>query len=253
MQTGYSVEQVFTPTMPAQANFVDRKQVTNQLVDALRTPGKQLVVYGESGSGKSTLLLNKLRQVYSAHVTTQCSAVMTYEMLLLDAFDQLDPFYVTGRSSQRSRSLSPSIQADFLRLRASIDAALARTMSVTEDRMLPPQLTAQRLARFLGEQGMCWVVEDFHKMPASEKLPLAQSMKIFSDMSSAYPDIKTVIIGATETARQVVEYDPDMTNRVSELLVPLMTAEELAEIILNGQSLLNVDLSRSQPISLTIH
>lgn len=243
MRTGYSVQQVFTPTTPAQANFIDRKQVTNQLVDALRTPGKQLVVYGESGSGKSTLLLNKLRQVYSAHVTTQCSAAMTYEKLLLDAFDQLDPFYVTGRSSQKSRSLSPSIHADFLRLRASVDATLARTTSLAVDRMLPPQLTAQRLARFLGEQGMCWVVEDFHKMPASEKLPLAQSMKIFSDMSSEYPDVKTVIIGATETARQVVEYDPDMTKRVSELLVPLMTAEELAEIILNGQSLLNVDLS----------
>lgn len=243
MRTGYSVQQVFTPTTPAQANFIDRKQVTDQLVDALRTPGKQLVVYGESGSGKSTLLLNKLRQVYSAHVTTQCSAAMTYEKLLLDAFDQLDPFYVTSRSSQKSRSLSPSIHADFLRLRASVDATLARTTSLAVDRMLPPQLTAQRLARFLGEQGMCWVVEDFHKMPAREKLPLAQSMKIFSDMSSKYPDVKTIIIGATETARQVVEYDPDMTKRVSELLVPLMTAEELAEIILNGQSLLNVDLS----------
>jgi hypothetical protein len=33
-----------------------------------------------------------------------------------------------------------------------------------------------------------------------------------------------------------------MAKRVSELLVPLMTDEELAEIILNGQALLNVDL-----------
>jgi hypothetical protein len=109
--------------------------------------------------------------------------------------------------------------------------------------MLPPQLTVQRLARFLGEQGMCWVVEDFHKMPASEKLPLAQYIKVFLDMSSVYPDVKAVIVGATETARQVVEYDPDMTKRVSELLVPLMTMDELTEIILNGQALLNVDLS----------
>jgi hypothetical protein len=243
MQIGYSVQQVFTPTTPAQVNFVDRKQVTNQLVDALRTPGKQLVVYGESGSGKSTLLLNKLRQVYAAHVTSRCSAAMTYEKLLLDAFDQLDPFYIAGRSSRKDRSLSPSIQADFLRLRASVDASLSKGTTLTEDRLLPPQLTVQRLARFLGEQGMCWVVEDFHKMPASEKLPLAQSMKVFSDMSDVYPEVKTVIIGATETARQVVEYDPDMTRRVSELLVPLMTTEELAEIILNGQALLNVDLS----------
>ena len=46
---------------------------------------------------------------------------------------------------------------------------------------------------------MCWVVEDFDKMPAAQKVPFAQSLKIFSDISTDYPDVKTVTIGATET------------------------------------------------------
>ena len=190
-----SVYGVFTPTTKAQLNFVDRDSVNSQLVDALRTPGKHLIVYGESGSGKSTLLLNKLRQTYSGHVTTQCSAAMTYDQLLLDAFGQLNPYYTQGLSRQKTRSISPAVHAASLQ----ISISLSRVDSEQQNRVVPPQLTAQRLAQFLGEQNMCWVVEDFHKMPAAQKVPFAQSLKIFSDISTDYPDVKTVTIGATET------------------------------------------------------
>ena|ERR1039457_3524289 len=76
---------VFTPRTPAQLNFVPRESLEDQLADALRTPGTQLVVYGESGFGKSTLLQNKIRQTHSGHITTQCTAVITYDQMLLDA------------------------------------------------------------------------------------------------------------------------------------------------------------------------
>jgi len=112
-----------------------------------------------------------------------------------------------------------------------------------QERILPPQLTAQRLAIFLGELKMCWLIEDFHKIREDEKVLFAESLKIFSDMSDTYPEVKTITIGATETAREVVRYDSEMTKRVSELLVPLMTPSELEQIILRGQELLNVDMS----------
>ena len=40
---------VFTPGKPAQLTFVERQELNAQLVDALRTPGKQIVVYAPSG------------------------------------------------------------------------------------------------------------------------------------------------------------------------------------------------------------
>ena len=66
------VYDVFTPTRPARLTFIERSNINERLVDALRTPGKQLVVFGHSGSGKTTLLVNKLHQVYDDHVTTRC-------------------------------------------------------------------------------------------------------------------------------------------------------------------------------------
>lgn len=70
--SNHSVRDVFTPTKPARIAFVEREEVNDKLVNALRTPGKQLVVYGHSGTGKTTLLLNKLQQLYEHHITTRC-------------------------------------------------------------------------------------------------------------------------------------------------------------------------------------
>lgn len=243
MPTTYTVYDVFTPTTQAQLNFVPREAVNDQLVDALLTPGKQLIVYGESGSGKSTLLLKKLSETGIGHITTRCTMATTYDSLVLDAFDQLNPYYTKERSTKKGRSISPSLAAQFAVVKAEINASVSRETGETQARILPPQLTAQRLGDFLGPQGMCWVVEDFHKMRPEEKLPFSQSLKVFCDMSTKYSDLKTICIGATGTARQVVEYDSEMRGRVAEIQVPLMTNAELAEIITNGQKLLNIDLS----------
>jgi hypothetical protein len=208
-------------------------------MDALYTPGKQVIVYGESGSGKSTLLLNKLRETYAGHITTRCTAATTNESLVLDAFDQLNPYYTQERSTKKSGGISPTLSAKFIEIQGTV----SKEACETRNRVLPPQLTAQRLAEFLGAQGMCWVIEDFHKMSIEEKVPFAQSLKVFCDMSAEYPEVKTICIGATGTARQVVEYDPEMRARVAELHVPLMTDDELEKIVFKGQELLNIDLS----------
>ncbi|PZS21874.1 MAG: hypothetical protein DLM60_05430 [Pseudonocardiales bacterium] len=93
-----SVFEVFTPTTQARVNFVERDTVNDRLVDALRTPGEQIVMYGDSGSGKSTLPQRKLEQLYESHITTRCSAASTFTSILLDTFDQLDTHYVESRS-----------------------------------------------------------------------------------------------------------------------------------------------------------
>src|ERR1700733_604972 len=190
MSRSYNVYDVFTPSTQARVSFIDRDSVNSQLMDAICTSGKQLIVYGESGCGKSTLLTNKLRDIYSTYITTRCSKAMTYQQLLLDAFDQLDPFYTKGRTAKSGRNISPALQAAFVNLSAS----LSRTEEELQNRALPLQLTAQRLAEFLGAQSMCWVVEDFHKMPPGEKAPFAQTLKIFSDTSTEYPDVKVIAI-----------------------------------------------------------
>ncbi len=237
----YTVFDVFTPTTQASLNFVDRPTVNDQLVDALRTPGKQVVVYGETGSGKSTLLQNKLAQLYEGHVITQCHTTMIFEQIVLDASDQLAPYYSDTEGGGSSRSSKGSLKPEFAVIKAGIETQNDKSQSSSRKRLLPPQLTPQRLGRFLGEENLCWVIEDFHKVAADQKTFLAQSLKVFCDLARDLRYVKIIAIGATDTAREVIEYDQEMANRVAEVHVPLMTDEETRSILTGGEALLNVD------------
>lgn len=233
----YSVFEVFTPASPAKEAFVAR-DVADRLVYALRTPGKQVVIFGHSGSGKSTLVQRKLYEVYENHITTSCIKGMSFESVLLDAFDQLDVFYSSGFSNQATSSISAQLKSSW----AAISVARGTLTQSQSSRVLPPQLTVQNMARFAGEAKACWVLEDFHKLDSDEKTKLSQAMKMFMDLSPKYPDIKSVAIGAVATAREVVEYDKEMSNRVAEIEVKLMTHDELREIIRIGADKLNLKI-----------
>lgn len=231
---------VFTPTKPARIAFVERASVNDRLVNSLTTPGKQIVVYGHSGTGKTTLLVNKLTQLYERHITTRCMKGLKFEQLLLDAFDQLAPFYTQERQKVIKTTTGVDLGATYQMLQAKISSSASTDSSEKQARLLPPQLTAQALGRFLGAQEACWVLEDFHKIDETEKEKLSQLMKVFMDLSDDYPDLKIIALGAVDTARQVVDYDSEMRNRVAEIHVSLMTEQEIAAIIIKGEAVLNI-------------
>ena len=239
-RSSFKVTEVFTPTRPARVAFVEREEVNDRLVNALGTPGKQLVIYGHSGMGKTTLLVNKLHQLYEKHITSRCMRGMKFEQLILDAFDQLGPFYSAESSVVNKRGLGVDLKASYELIKVGISTTRSVESGEKQVRMLPPQLTAQMLARLLGAQNACWVIEDFHKIESGEKVALAQMMKVFMDMSDEYEMLKIIAIGAVDTARQVVDYDPEMRNRISEIHVPLMDEAERSRIIEKGEDALNI-------------
>lgn len=237
---------VFTPTRQAKLTFVERNanELNNNLVDALRTPGTQVVIYGHSGTGKSTLLFNVVNRIYENTIITRCTSDMTYEQLILNAFDALNLYYTNTTTSKISKGITANLSADYQFLKGAITSQFSTEESATSLRILPPQLSAQRLAEFMGASNCCWVIEDFHKIKPAEKSRLSQQLKVFVDTSELYPDVKTVLIGAVNTAREVVEYDPEMNNRITELFVPLLDDSELHQILEKGEKLLNIKFTQ---------
>ena len=136
-------DKVFTPTTPARLTFVERGTINNKVVDAIQTPGKQIVVYGHSGSGKSTLLVNKLHQLYEKHITARCMSAVTFEQICLDAFDQLQPFYSSEIAETDTRKISADIRADYVGIKSQIGAQSSSTSQRKKIRIAPPQLTPQ--------------------------------------------------------------------------------------------------------------
>ena len=247
----YSPEDVFTPSSPARLSFVERPSVNSKLVNALRTRGKQIVIFGHSGSGKTTLLQNKLYQTYENHITTRCITTTTFDEVVLDAFDQLAPYYKQTHSTNTTNSVSLSLKARYEQIEAAVSSSSTSTESHLYSRALPPQLTPQNLARLMGDVNACWVLEDFHKLQPSEKTKLAQTMKVFMDTAQDYPDLKIVAIGAANTARDVIQYDREMSGRVAEIEVPLMEETEIKEIIQKGETLLNIRIATSAKRDIT--
>jgi energy-coupling factor transporter ATP-binding protein EcfA2 len=242
----YKVTDVFTPTSQAKLTFVERENsINDELVEALMTPGKQIIIYGQSGSGKSTLITNKLDQTYEGVIISRCTSSTKFEELVLDAFDQLNPFYTESQTKSTSYFIGANIKASYGLIQNQIQANYSKASTDKLDRLLPPQLTAQRLAEFLGVVKSCWVVEDFHKLEETEKVKFSQNMKVFFDSATNYPEVKMIAVGAVGTARDVINYDSEMNNRVSEIFVSTLDQNELHTILDKGEELLNIEIGQS--------
>lgn len=238
----YSVEEIFTPSSPARVNFVERETINKRIVRALKTRGKQVVVYGHSGSGKTTLLENKLQQVYERHIKTNCMKGMSFDSVILDAFDQLESFFVDEKVVSGKISVDAGVKANFQLIKSHLTSKKEDSSQLKSKRYVPPQLTGSNLAKLFGEAKYCWVLEDFHKIEGEDKKRLTQLMKLFMDLSDTYPELKIVAVGAVNTARQVVQYDSEMRRRLAEIHVPLMNDAEIAKIVSNGCYLLNIQI-----------
>ncbi|PSU66551.1 hypothetical protein C9J20_13765 [Photobacterium phosphoreum] len=241
----YELKKVFTPAKPARVTFVDRDEFNDDIVTALELPGNQLIVYGHTGSGKSTLVENLLHRVYEKQITTNCMKGMTFEEVVIDAFDELEEFYIEEITNNIKTSINGRTQANYLAIKAQIQASIESGQAHKQKRYLPPQLTPQRLAKLLGEAGYCWVLEDFHKIEGEEKEKLAQMMKVFVNLSDKHEDLKIIAIGAVNSAREVVETDAEMNTRISEFHVKLMDDEEIRQIIEKGCEALNIIIPKN--------
>lgn len=241
----FDLNDIFTPSSPATHTFVDRPSINNLLVDGLRTRGKQLIIYGHTGTGKTTLLFNKLNQTYDDYIITRCTSDLTFEQLVINAFDQLGKFFLSKKEFKKNSKINSSITADYKLIKGTFGVDKNHLKSEHYEPIVPPQLTPQKLASFFGSSNSCWVIDDFHKMEEPEKKKLAQYMKVFMDESVNYPYVKIIAIGAVGTAKEVLQLDNELNNRVSEIQVPFMSIEELKEIIDKGETKLNITIDES--------
>lgn len=232
------LSEVFTPNTIAKLTYVKRKNIDDDLENYLCLAGKQIFLYGHSGGGKTTLLRNKLKSIKRNYILTHCESKTTFEDLILQTFDQLEKFYITEKSTTSSAKISSELKAEF----TSINTSVERVNTYKEQRILPVQLSPQKLAKFLGEINSVWIIEDFHKVSITEKKRIADVIKIFIDSANDYENVKIICVGAVGTARELIELDNNLSNRVAELAVPLLSDEEIKEIILKGTKLLNVHI-----------
>lgn len=236
----YDLQSVFTPTTAAKVNYIGRPDIEKELSRAIKIPGNQIVLYGHSGGGKTTLVRNVLEKENRNYIISSCIHGTTVNELIVNAFDKLNVFYASETTSKTSSKISSSLKLAYQNIGATLSNETVEEVGQKHVRALPMQLTFERLGNFLGAAECVWVIEDFHKVIESEKQRLSDIMKAFVDIANDYKKVKIIAIGAVATAREVVDYTPDIRSRIAEIKVPLLSDNEIKEIILNGANLLNI-------------
>lgn len=227
-------QDVFTPAKAATINYVKRNGLISNIHNHFETDGKQIIVFGYSGSGKTTLIINELSRQNIDYITTQCTQNTTYEQLVLNAFDKLNIYY----EKTRTNKIDSSISAEYKGLKAQIGES---STSISE-RILPYQLTAEKLAMFLGEIKCYWIVEDLHKLKVDERRKIADTLKIFIDVANHFPKTKIICLGAVNSSKDLIELDPNLNNRVADINIPLLSNSEIRDLVTNGFRLLNISI-----------
>lgn len=239
------LEEVFTPATAANINYITRNEIDGILASEMSTPGKQIVVYGHSGSGKTSSVRKLLRDSGYNYIRTHCESCTTFEQLILNAFDELDVFILSEKTKQVSKVFKGELELEYKKIKSAIGKEQTVEEGVSMTRLLPPQLTPQKLAQFLGVGKIVWLIEDFHKVCDTEKKRIADVIKIFVDNANDYESSKIICIGACQSAHELLQLDPNLKSRVSEVSVPLLHDEEIRSIVKNGFCLLRVDAPQS--------
>jgi energy-coupling factor transporter ATP-binding protein EcfA2 len=237
----YLVDDVFTPASPATVSYVQRKIVGERFIDALKVKGKQIVVFGHTGNGKTTLIQHVLKSEKQFFITGNCSATTTFSEVVEQGLRDLEETAIVETEVKETHSTEAGISGSIKSISFLRKTNNSSEQKLKKQAVAPKKAGLLTLCHSLGSRGGCWVVEDFHKLPSTEKKFLSQSMKLIMDLGQNYPKFKTIVIGAVATARDVIENDPEMTNRVAEISVPLMTDEELEELIKQGELALNIE------------
>lgn len=238
--------EVFTPSVPASRGFVGRHQEMEDLrKKGLSVPGTQIVVWGESGAGKSSLVGKVLEESGLTAVKTACTPDSTYLDILAAAFAGTGAFYIAETNVHDDVTLGTSLMlgSDLIGAKVQGQFEWENGKAVTREPLVRPQLTPQRLVAELGARSLSWVIEDFHKMPAAERLSVAHALKVFSDEGARYPDTRVIVLGVSDSVEELVDPPANVGKRLIDIPVPPLDAGELGKILDTGERLLNLDFA----------
>ncbi len=92
----------------------------------------------------------------------------------------------------------------------------------------------------LGDFGTV-IVDDFHRLDDAVKQRLADLLKVTAD--SANPRRKLVVIGINEAGRALIQFAPDLANRLDVIRFEVEPDQKVDELVQAGERALNVTIS----------
>ena len=215
----------------------------DNLRDALREAGGQVVLFGDTGVGKSSLLRYAAEDEQLGVVTVECLSSRSYDDLVEDAIRKLVEIREISRTSTAgvSAEAEAGVKVKFLlSLKGKLigSASQDREFEIVQKTPLDTLLTAMK------ESGTnLLVLDNFQNITSRDTRHLvAQTMEFLSDRSSETGDIKVVVIGIAEDAPSLIAGSGSFRRRVTEIGVPRMPDDEIRSVLTRGFNHLGLDV-----------
>lgn len=220
---------VFSPIAPIKTRdlFFGRIQQIQNVCDAINEPGQHAILYGERGVGKTSLgniMSTQLTNVYPVKVT--CSRDDDFKSLWLRAFQNIPLAKTTS-----GIGFTKQDETHYISISSRV-AQIEDVLPANIEELLKPVLFYRIL----------FVFDEFDNI--NKNKVREQFADLIKSLSDNCENITIVIIGISENVVNLLGNHQSLERCLKQIKMPRMNPSELAAIIENGLSSLEIDMNK---------
>ncbi|MFZ3423168.1 AAA family ATPase [Vibrio harveyi] len=237
------VEDVFGVSVKQVKSYIEREQVDNKFIEALKSD-KQIIVYGSSKQGKTALVKKYID--YDDNIVISLSPKHTlkdiYQTILRKSGITLRTSYTKGSGQSSTAKGKARIQgAIALVLKGTAEVGLDRSTnhSSTENydeiefNLELPDDVADIINRHGNKKVV--ILENFHYLSEEVQKDFAYDLRTFQELK-----VRFVIVGVWKESNRLSQFNGELQDRIDEIPVEPWTNEDFLRIIDKGEQELNI-------------
>jgi hypothetical protein len=250
----YELHNVFGVSTEPVASYIERPEVDNKFVEALKSD-KQIVVYGASKQGKTSLVSRHLS--YSKNIVVSLAPRTTildvYKSILRQSGVTLKSVETTGSDTEvttsvgaKFKALIPFFGSGEVDASGDISAASYKEQEFVEipiNLELPQDVS--EVLRKARHKSVVVILENFHYLDDEKQKQLAFDLRTFQELK-----VQFVILGVWRERNRLAQFNGDLLDRVTEVPVEPWTRGEFHRVAEIGSEKLNIKFSESLRIRL---
>ncbi|HZF62021.1 MAG TPA: TniB family NTP-binding protein [Desulfovibrio sp.] len=240
MSTSYLLEDIFVAGGLPSVTYVERTtdDVNRSFIKSISQPNSIVSLTGPTKSGKTVLCRTILKD--APYIWVEGGQVSTEEAIWSKVCSILN-FPITTTQSQRrqnSSSVETSIEGEggiplLGKLKAVFKVGGSQLSSNEMTRAYSIDTMLEAL-RYMQENKVRLVIDDFHYLPQDVRISFLRSIK-----SAIFDGLKIVLISVTHRAFEAIRSEPELTGRFIHVEIPEWNDSELLLIPKRGLETLN--------------
>jgi hypothetical protein len=171
-----------------------------------------------------------------------CNTLKTLQDVYSEILYELNSFYEAEKtqSSAKNSNITGELSSIMGILTAKINTQLGTSDNLSNKQVLisQPRISCTLVIKFLKQSKKIIFLEDFHYANPDLKAALSEDLKAFSDDKCPW-----ILVGVQHKTSELLSYNLDLQQRISELPVEGFTGEQLQKIIELGETALNIRFS----------